>query len=106
MDGHFLHRIYQEGSEASAAVVAVETHTIHKLEEGIGEFPLGVDESPPVQGWCLLFAGLSSGSAPADADFQAWMWVQGLGILWSKSLLLLLGLKVLEVRSWLSRNEW
>lgn len=50
MDGCFHHRIYQEGSEASAAVVAVETHTIHKLEEGIGEFPLGVDESPPVQG--------------------------------------------------------
>ncbi|KAL8220721.1 UNVERIFIED_CONTAM: Glucocorticoid modulatory element-binding protein 1 [Gekko kuhli] len=30
--------IYQEGSETSTAVVAVETHTIHKLEEGIGEF--------------------------------------------------------------------
>lgn len=42
MDGCFHNRIYQEGSEASAAVVAVETHTIHKLEEGIGEFPLGV----------------------------------------------------------------
>ncbi|XP_074790514.1 glucocorticoid modulatory element-binding protein 1 isoform X1 [Natator depressus] len=27
--------IYEEGSETSAAVVAVETHTIHKLEEGI-----------------------------------------------------------------------
>ncbi|XP_061453188.1 glucocorticoid modulatory element-binding protein 1 isoform X4 [Rhineura floridana] len=27
--------IYQEGSETSTAVVAVETHTIHKLEEGI-----------------------------------------------------------------------
>lgn len=34
------------------------------------------------------------------------MWVQGLGILWNKSLLLLLGLKVLELRSWLSCNEW
>lgn len=34
------------------------------------------------------------------------MWVKGLGLLWNKSLLLLLGLKVLEVRSWLSFNEW
>lgn len=38
-------RIYQEGSEASAAVVAVETHTIHKLEEGIGEWLRGVGQS-------------------------------------------------------------
>nr|XP_016854226.1 PREDICTED: glucocorticoid modulatory element-binding protein 1 isoform X4 [Anolis carolinensis] len=28
-------RIYQEGSETNTAVVAVEAHTIHKLEEGI-----------------------------------------------------------------------
>ncbi|XP_007434091.1 glucocorticoid modulatory element-binding protein 1 isoform X2 [Python bivittatus] len=28
-------RIYQEGSETNAAVMAVETHTIHKLEDGI-----------------------------------------------------------------------
>lgn len=33
----FYGRIYQEASETNAAVVAVETHTIHKLEEGIGE---------------------------------------------------------------------
>lgn len=74
-------------------------------------FRLAWAESPPVQGWsplswCLQFAGLPSGSAPADAVSQAWMWVQGLGILWTKSLLLLLGLKVLELRSWLSCNEW
>ncbi|XP_010010034.1 PREDICTED: glucocorticoid modulatory element-binding protein 1, partial [Nestor notabilis] len=35
LDPRFPNRIYQEGSEASAAVVAVETHTIHKLEGGI-----------------------------------------------------------------------
>ncbi|KAG8143201.1 hypothetical protein E2320_000463, partial [Naja naja] len=29
-------RIYQEGSETNAAMMAVETHTIHKLEDGIG----------------------------------------------------------------------
>lgn len=63
-------------------------------------------ESPPLQGWWLQFVGLPSGSAPADAVSQAWMWVQGLGIAWNKSLLLLLGLKVLEVSSWLSCNEW
>lgn len=42
IDGHFYNRIYEEGSETSAAVVAVETHTIHKLEEGIGKFLFGV----------------------------------------------------------------
>uniref|UniRef100_A0A803WAW9 YTH N6-methyladenosine RNA binding protein F2 n=1 Tax=Ficedula albicollis TaxID=59894 RepID=A0A803WAW9_FICAL len=36
--------IYQEGSEASAAVVAVETHTIHKLEEGIDPSSLETSE--------------------------------------------------------------
>ncbi|KAF2988175.1 hypothetical protein EK904_014834 [Melospiza melodia maxima] len=36
--------IYQEGSEASAAVVAVETHTIHKLEEGIDPSTLETSE--------------------------------------------------------------
>lgn len=50
MDGCFHNRIYQEGSEASAAVVAVETHTIHKLEEGIGEFLLGVGRIPSSAG--------------------------------------------------------
>ncbi|XP_013907236.1 PREDICTED: glucocorticoid modulatory element-binding protein 1 [Thamnophis sirtalis] len=30
--------IYQESTETNAAVMAVETHTIHKLEDGIGEF--------------------------------------------------------------------
>lgn len=34
------------------------------------------------------------------------MWVQGLGILWNKSLLLLLGLKVLDLRSLLSCGDW
>lgn len=68
-------------------------------------------ESPPPQGWsllswCLQLAGLPSGSAPADAVSQAWMWVQGLGILWNKSLLLLLGLKVLDLRSWFSCGNW
>ncbi|KFW65899.1 Glucocorticoid modulatory element-binding protein 1 [Pygoscelis adeliae] len=36
--------IYQEGSEASAAVVAVETHTIHKLEEGIDPSTIETNE--------------------------------------------------------------
>ncbi|KAK2518508.1 Gmeb1 [Columba guinea] len=36
--------IYQEGSEASAAVVAVETHTIHKLEEGIDPSTIEANE--------------------------------------------------------------
>lgn len=35
---HTYSRIYQETSETNAAVMAVETHTIHKLEDGIGEF--------------------------------------------------------------------
>lgn len=37
IDVHFYYRIYEAGSENSAAVVAVETHTIHKIEEGIGK---------------------------------------------------------------------
>ncbi|KAI6073377.1 Glucocorticoid modulatory element-binding protein 1 isoform X2 [Aix galericulata] len=36
--------IYQEGSEASAAVVAVETHTIHKLEEGLDPSTIETNE--------------------------------------------------------------
>lgn len=48
--GPFLNRIYQEGSEASAAVVAVETHTIHKLEEGLGELLPAVGVVPPLHG--------------------------------------------------------
>ncbi|NXW74423.1 glucocorticoid modulatory element-binding protein 1 isoform X1 [Hirundo rustica] len=36
--------IYQESSEASAAVVAVQTHTIHKLEEGIDPSTLETSE--------------------------------------------------------------
>ncbi|KAM9213977.1 LOW QUALITY PROTEIN: glucocorticoid modulatory element-binding protein 1 [Leptosomus discolor] len=36
--------IYHEGSEASAAVVAVETHTIHKLEEGIDPSTIETNE--------------------------------------------------------------
>lgn len=36
--------IYQESSEASAAVVAVETHTIHKLEEGIDPSSIEANE--------------------------------------------------------------
>lgn len=35
--GHFYNRIYEAGSENNTAVVAVETHTIHKIEEGIGK---------------------------------------------------------------------
>uniref|UniRef100_H0WVA3 Glucocorticoid modulatory element binding protein 1 n=1 Tax=Otolemur garnettii TaxID=30611 RepID=H0WVA3_OTOGA len=35
IDGHFYNRIYEAGSENNTAVVAVETHTIHKIEEGI-----------------------------------------------------------------------
>ena len=38
IDGHFYNRIYEAGSENNTAVVAVETHTIHKIEEGIGKF--------------------------------------------------------------------
>nr|XP_021524101.1 glucocorticoid modulatory element-binding protein 1 [Aotus nancymaae] len=37
IDGHFYNRIYEAGSENNTAVVAVETHTIHKIEEGIGK---------------------------------------------------------------------
>lgn len=37
IDGHFYNRIYEPGSENNTAVVAVETHTIHKIEEGIGK---------------------------------------------------------------------
>ncbi|KAM9369886.1 glucocorticoid modulatory element-binding protein 1 isoform 1-T1 [Phaethornis superciliosus] len=44
MEGHFHHRIYQEGPEASTAVVAVETHTIHKLEEGIDPSTIETNE--------------------------------------------------------------
>ncbi|KGL77144.1 Glucocorticoid modulatory element-binding protein 1, partial [Tinamus guttatus] len=40
----FRNRIYQEGSEGSAAVVAVETHTIHKLEEGIDPSTIETNE--------------------------------------------------------------
>ncbi|NXU80914.1 GMEB1 protein, partial [Oreotrochilus melanogaster] len=36
--------IYQEGPEASTAVVAVETHTIHKLEEGIDPSTIETNE--------------------------------------------------------------
>ncbi|XP_044853953.1 glucocorticoid modulatory element-binding protein 1 isoform X2 [Mauremys mutica] len=36
--------IYEEGSETSAAVVAVETHTIHKLEEGIDPSTIETNE--------------------------------------------------------------
>ena len=35
--GHFYNRLYEAGSENNTAVVAVETHTIHKIEEGIGK---------------------------------------------------------------------
>uniref|UniRef100_A0A8C3CAM2 Glucocorticoid modulatory element binding protein 1 n=1 Tax=Cairina moschata TaxID=8855 RepID=A0A8C3CAM2_CAIMO len=54
--------IYQEGSEASAAVVAVETHTIHKLEEGLAGLAVTVPSAsllkrcPPL---CLLSPCLS-----------------------------------------------
>ncbi|XP_026531929.1 glucocorticoid modulatory element-binding protein 1 [Notechis scutatus] len=37
-------RIYQEGSETNAAVMAVETHTIHKLEDGIDASALESNE--------------------------------------------------------------
>ncbi|XP_010286833.1 PREDICTED: glucocorticoid modulatory element-binding protein 1 [Phaethon lepturus] len=43
-DGNFHNRIYQEGSEASAAVVAVEPHPIHKLEEGIDPSTIETNE--------------------------------------------------------------
>lgn len=36
--------IYEAGSENSAAVVAVETHTIHKIEEGIDAGSIEADE--------------------------------------------------------------
>ncbi|XP_060114147.1 glucocorticoid modulatory element-binding protein 1 isoform X2 [Heteronotia binoei] len=36
--------IYQEGTETSTAVVAVETHTIHKLEEGIDPSTIETNE--------------------------------------------------------------
>uniref|UniRef100_A0A8C6X3N1 Glucocorticoid modulatory element binding protein 1 n=1 Tax=Naja naja TaxID=35670 RepID=A0A8C6X3N1_NAJNA len=37
-------RIYQEGSETNAAMMAVETHTIHKLEDGIDASALESNE--------------------------------------------------------------
>ncbi|XP_063167722.1 glucocorticoid modulatory element-binding protein 1 isoform X1 [Candoia aspera] len=37
-------RLYQEGSETSAAVMAVETHTIHKLEDGIDASAIETNE--------------------------------------------------------------
>ncbi|KAM6428066.1 glucocorticoid modulatory element-binding protein 1 isoform 3-T5 [Liasis olivaceus] len=37
-------RIYQEGSETNAAVMAVETHTIHKLEDGIDASAIETNE--------------------------------------------------------------
>uniref|UniRef100_A0A670IMC1 Glucocorticoid modulatory element binding protein 1 n=1 Tax=Podarcis muralis TaxID=64176 RepID=A0A670IMC1_PODMU len=37
-------RVYQESSETSTAVVAVETHTIHKLEEGIDPSTIETNE--------------------------------------------------------------
>ncbi|XP_054855322.1 glucocorticoid modulatory element-binding protein 1 [Eublepharis macularius] len=42
--GQLCNRIYQEGSETSTAVVAVETHTIHKLEEGIDPSTIETNE--------------------------------------------------------------
>ncbi|XP_063167727.1 glucocorticoid modulatory element-binding protein 1 isoform X2 [Candoia aspera] len=36
--------LYQEGSETSAAVMAVETHTIHKLEDGIDASAIETNE--------------------------------------------------------------
>ncbi|XP_065739154.1 glucocorticoid modulatory element-binding protein 1 isoform X1 [Phocoena phocoena] len=44
IDGHFYNRIYEAGSENSTAVVAVETHTIHKIEEGIDASTIEANE--------------------------------------------------------------
>ncbi|XP_040612390.1 glucocorticoid modulatory element-binding protein 1 isoform X1 [Mesocricetus auratus] len=44
IDGHFHNRIYDAGSENNAAVVAVETHTIHKIEEGIDASSIEANE--------------------------------------------------------------
>ncbi|XP_015987490.2 glucocorticoid modulatory element-binding protein 1 isoform X1 [Rousettus aegyptiacus] len=44
IDGHFYNRIYEAGSENNAAVVAVETHTIHKIEEGIDASTIEANE--------------------------------------------------------------
>ncbi|XP_051843989.1 glucocorticoid modulatory element-binding protein 1 isoform X1 [Antechinus flavipes] len=44
IDGHFYNRIYEAGSENNAAVVAVETHTIHKIEEGIDASAIEANE--------------------------------------------------------------
>ncbi|CAO2589325.1 Glucocorticoid modulatory element-binding protein 1 [Lemmus lemmus] len=43
-DGHFYNRIYDAGSESNAAVVAVEAHTIHKIEEGIDASSIEANE--------------------------------------------------------------
>ncbi|XP_037355042.1 glucocorticoid modulatory element-binding protein 1 isoform X1 [Talpa occidentalis] len=43
-DGHFYNRIYEAGSENNTAVVAVETHTIHKIEEGIDASTIEANE--------------------------------------------------------------
>ncbi|XP_044523882.1 glucocorticoid modulatory element-binding protein 1 isoform X1 [Gracilinanus agilis] len=44
INGHFYNRIYEAGSENNAAVVAVETHTIHKIEEGIDASAIEANE--------------------------------------------------------------
>ncbi|XP_007934021.1 glucocorticoid modulatory element-binding protein 1 [Orycteropus afer afer] len=44
IDGHFYNRIYEAGPENSTAVVAVETHTIHKIEEGIDASTIEANE--------------------------------------------------------------
>ncbi|EPY87943.1 glucocorticoid modulatory element-binding protein 1 isoform X1 [Camelus dromedarius] len=44
IDGHFYNRIYETGSENNTAVVAVETHTIHKIEEGIDASTIEANE--------------------------------------------------------------
>ncbi|KAM9107788.1 glucocorticoid modulatory element-binding protein 1 isoform X1 [Eschrichtius robustus] len=44
IDGHFYNRIYEAGSENNRAVVAVETHTIHKIEEGIDASTIEANE--------------------------------------------------------------
>ncbi|XP_045715367.1 glucocorticoid modulatory element-binding protein 1 isoform X1 [Phyllostomus hastatus] len=44
IDGHFYNRIYEAGSENNTAVVAVETHTIHKIEEGIDASTIEANE--------------------------------------------------------------
>nr|XP_026247374.1 glucocorticoid modulatory element-binding protein 1 [Urocitellus parryii] len=44
IDGHFYNRIYEAGSENNTAVVAVETHTIHKIEEGIDDYLISFND--------------------------------------------------------------